>query len=372
MKKLKSEKGVITLITLVTVLFMLSFLISSYVIVSNKVKTEKEMVSETKKIYEPTARMEEIYNSYFSNDDIIPIYTVEQLLSIGSGENISINGKIYTFGEDNTYVLKNSLEFDVDNWQNKLNNNDWVPIGNTDCKFEGNGHTITVTTLANQQKEYNKGNNYSGYIQNGLVLYLDGEFNTRLGHNANSEIWEDLSATGYDFTLYNAVINDKYLYFNGEADSYAMGGTNNVPQYVMAEIVFNSKSTATKVIIHDASILNNYNYRMVAFKNNSIVMGNTYSSSTVMSVPTTVNKIQAVSIALPSTGYLNGERADSVGTTINWSGTINYYLIAKRGGAATMYNFKGNIYCIRLYNRILTDEEVQMNHKIDSERFGIE
>ena len=52
MKNFKSEKGAITIIVLVSVLFFVSFLISSYVIVANKVQAQKEIVQQTRDIYE--------------------------------------------------------------------------------------------------------------------------------------------------------------------------------------------------------------------------------------------------------------------------------------------------------------------------------
>ena len=89
MKRLKSEKGVITMITLVTVLFMISFLISSYIIVANKVRTQKEMMAETKSIYEPKSTMEEILNLLQDNarlalEDIAAMTkkTVEEVAAI--------------------------------------------------------------------------------------------------------------------------------------------------------------------------------------------------------------------------------------------------------------------------------------------------
>lgn len=150
MTKLRDQKGAITMITLITVLFLVSFLMSTYIIISNKVKTQKEMLNETKSIYETKVTMEEIYNSYFSNDAVIPIYTVNQLLAIGNDEKINIDGKIYTFTntEDVTYVLKNDLEF------NALDlglQGDWIPpYENTEllANFDWNGHTIEVTTLS--------------------------------------------------------------------------------------------------------------------------------------------------------------------------------------------------------------------------------
>lgn len=150
MRKLRNEKGAITMITLVTIVFMVSFLMTSYALIANKVKTQKEILAETKAIYEPKLSMEEIYNSYYVNDNIIPISTVEQLLSIGSNEKISIDGKVYTFSntEDSIYLLKNDLEFSAieldleSNWVPPYENEDFV------ADFDWSGHTIKVTKLS--------------------------------------------------------------------------------------------------------------------------------------------------------------------------------------------------------------------------------
>lgn len=156
MKRLKEEKGAITLITLITVLFLVSFLMTSYILISNKVKTQKEILSETRKLYEPKTTMEEIYNSYFINDNIIPIYTVEQLLAIGNDKTVTIDGKVYTFSntEETAYLLKNDLEFNA----NDLNlESDWIaPYENIDllANFDWSGHTIKVTKLNGETITY--------------------------------------------------------------------------------------------------------------------------------------------------------------------------------------------------------------------------
>lgn len=143
MRNLKDQKGMITMLVLITVVFLVSFLISAYLLISSKLKSQQDIVSETKRIYEGTATMDEIYNSYFSNDEIVPIYTAEQLIKIGSKENVIINGKYYNFSKTTKYVLMNDIEFDASKLGLK---NDWVPIGkyiNTSAngftgKFEGN------------------------------------------------------------------------------------------------------------------------------------------------------------------------------------------------------------------------------------------
>ena len=181
MNNLKNEKGAITILVLVSVLFMTAFLISSYVILSNKVQTQKEIVSQTKSIYESGKSMEEIYNSYFDNENVIPIYTKEQLLAIGTEEQISINGRIYNFLNTNavTYILMNDIEFNSIELELE---NDWVPFGSNqsfNANFDGNGYKITVTNLDGVEHIYTKNNNYGGnclltfnIIPNDAVLSL--------------------------------------------------------------------------------------------------------------------------------------------------------------------------------------------------------
>lgn len=164
MKKLKSENGAITIIVLVSVLFFVAFLISSYVIVANKVQTQKEIIEETKRIYAPTMSMEEAYNRYFINDGVIPIYNAKQLLSIGTGDRFNIEGKIYVFSNNASYILEDNLEFTAEEMNLE---NDWIPIGNRteedfNVNFEGNGHTITVTNLDGTKHVYSEKNSYGG------------------------------------------------------------------------------------------------------------------------------------------------------------------------------------------------------------------
>jgi len=111
MKRFKNENGAITVVVIITILFIVSFLITTLAILSNKVRTQKEIISQTRKTYESTKTMEEIYNSFTTNDGVIPIFTAEQLLKIGSGNTVDVNGKFYTFTNDATYILMNDLTY---------------------------------------------------------------------------------------------------------------------------------------------------------------------------------------------------------------------------------------------------------------------
>ena len=170
-RRIKNEKGAVTLLVLVTILFFVAFLITTYMIMVNKAKSQKEVVDQTRQIYNSVSA-EQAYYSYFG-DSVVPIYTVDQLLKIGSGASIQINetgGKIYTFDGTATYVLMNDLQFNYGDLAALYNvTNGWTPIGDTNYNFEGNGKTITVAghssiwvsnTDNDNNYEFNMGNGY--------------------------------------------------------------------------------------------------------------------------------------------------------------------------------------------------------------------
>ena len=67
---MKKERGAITLITLVTILFMLAFLVSTFTIIMNRRQSQAEIKRETKEIYESDVEnAEQVYKSYFAGEN---------------------------------------------------------------------------------------------------------------------------------------------------------------------------------------------------------------------------------------------------------------------------------------------------------------
>lgn len=166
MKKnsVKNQKGAVTLLVLVTILFFVTFLISTYLLVSNRAQSQLEMAKETKRIH-ASDDTEGIYNSLIGGN-IVPVYTVDQLLAMGMEVNKPINelgGRIYSFSEEATYVLMNDLEFESDDWTPIWDMLQWEWING----FEGNGKTITVTSAEWGTYEFNEGNEYRYTLSDG-------------------------------------------------------------------------------------------------------------------------------------------------------------------------------------------------------------
>lgn len=148
-ENLKSEKGAITLIVLVGMLFLTTFLISMYIATANKAQDSAETTKQIQEEYNNIEEANAIYDTYFADKEIIPIYTKEQLEKIGTGEQITIDGKIYTFTPNGYYTLKNDLDLggyyniSTNAWE-VADGKEWTPLPSTFTGIlDGLGHTIT-------------------------------------------------------------------------------------------------------------------------------------------------------------------------------------------------------------------------------------
>ena len=168
----KSQKGAITLIVLVTMLFLMAFLMSLYIRISNKAQTSVETTSEIAKKYNNIDDADTIYNSYFATEDVIPIYTVEQLKKLGSGEQIEIDGKIYNFSANATYIIKNDLDlggYDSENniW---LDEKMWSPLTEDFTGIlDGFGKTIKGLYIDNDYNNQGLFGTLNGTVKNVII-----------------------------------------------------------------------------------------------------------------------------------------------------------------------------------------------------------
>ncbi len=160
---MKKERGSITVLTLVTILFMLSFLISTFVIISNRRQAQAEIKRETKGIYEgEIENKEQIYQSYFAGEnEVIPIYTAEELLKIGTGKKALINNKIYKLNEASNYKLMTDIDFKVadyiSTYPDVFENTTWtehkkilVTLTNQVTNFEYTGRNTNIYSSSNR------------------------------------------------------------------------------------------------------------------------------------------------------------------------------------------------------------------------------
>lgn len=177
---MRNQRGAIALITLATVIFMMAFLLSSFIIISNRLQSQSEIKKETAKTYGVDLdNKEEIYRNYFASETAsIPITTVEQLLSIGTNKEFVIDGKIYKYASDRNYILRRNLDFDVEDYREEYPNvinqtvvngtsvYTWIGVNTLKSKnilsgkFDGQTYKIKILTEG-KTVEYSSTNNFS-------------------------------------------------------------------------------------------------------------------------------------------------------------------------------------------------------------------
>ena len=201
----KSEKGAVTIIVLVAMLFLTALLMSMYIRIANKAQTSAETTKQIEEKYNNIGEAEDIYNSYFSNSDLIPIYTREQLEKIGSGEQVTVNGKIYTFSTTAYYTLQNDLDLggyydETTGIWTVAEGEEWTPLPDTFIGvLDGLGHTISGIYI-NKPEESNQGlfGTLKGTVKNLRMIngYINGKNNIGAIAGINNGIIENCYEDG--------------------------------------------------------------------------------------------------------------------------------------------------------------------------------
>ena len=214
----------------------------------------------------------------------------------------------------------------------------------------------------------------TAYVQDGLIACWDGIENAGAGqHDAAATVWKD-AIGGYEFTLNGVTVNADRMTFAGSTSSYGtLSGDATTSSFVAAkdgtmEIVYRSDTGAgTQVLLQstDSSGL-----AFGIFSGNNIILRSSSSTAAQMLPFTSGANTNCVSVfytsRAPVSAVVNGGKMALSGSNY-WGSPGTTTVIGKRASNAS--GFLGSIYCIRLYNRHLSDEEIAANYEIDQKRF---
>lgn len=207
------------------------------------------------------------------------------------------------------------------------------------------------------------GDDISGYVKDGLIVFWDGIYNTANGHDDSSALWEDLSGNGHHATYNRAnLIGDKYLQTNGRGLQYvALSGSEKTAY----------RTGMTEIVIEPDSI--SAVSGILTWAGNTSGNGSVYLSKS--SVCFNANSSPKKSVACiagrhyyNSELWVDGAPATPTNKTDSW-GNVTSYLASY--ASASAYPFSGKVYALRAYNRVLTNNEILQNWREDQRRFGI-
>ena len=216
----------------------------------------------------------------------------------------------------------------------------------------------------------------SAYVQDGLIACWDGIENAGAGqHNSAATVWKDV-VVGYEFSLTGVIVGDDRMTFAGSSTSYGvLSAADTTSTFEAAtngtlEIVYAARTGSGSQVILQSSANSGLAYSI--FNGTSLIA---FSSSSANNKPvfTFTAGVNTNSAAVRYTGGVPVS-AIANGNTLNTSGN-NYWgnpksetYIGVRSSLNGNY-YDGSIYCIRLYNRQLSDEEIAANQEVDRKRF---
>ena len=395
----KIKKGISMIVLLITIAVFL-ILVTVVTISSNKILNNTKKKQFAREIYEvqnlvDKYKYEKEEYPYTILDDntneSISIDITDEIKNQFENENITEDNKVVLYSIDLNKIGAENITRGI---KNNNNLNDIYAFSNkTGIVYYIDGYKVgnnTYYTLTDELKKiigYGKDNSNEtdskiiseipsvDYVQDGLVLLLDGIRNTRSGHSTNTSIWEDLSGNNYDYTLNNIQINDNNIYFKGTNNSYALRKEN------LSEIFGNTlyDDRTIEIVVKDTSDShiwicgNSSSRKAIGIYGERLTVSIPPDNVSTFSLKNSVLKVNNYSILHKKEGeicaYQNNEQLVNTNNLNCWthSGEVSY--IGNRSTNGTPLN--GEIYSIRVYNRILTEKEINYNYQIDKKRFGI-
>lgn len=222
----------------------------------------------------------------------------------------------------------------------------------------------------------------SEYVKNGLVVFYDAINNMGSSHSNNAKTWRDLSGNGND-AIYSGsgelTWNDKAYDFVDSANNYFVSkkaiSLENKSRTI--EVVCsleedgleniigfgsNTSGALNDIIYYNNGInLNNYNdtdaQKGINYK---LKLGKTYSNTIIYN---SENKT--------ATYYTDANSKKNVELDIALNTVSGKLQIGKGINSAHNKNKRLKIQAIRIYNRVLTEEERNTNYELDKVRYEI-
>lgn len=211
-----------------------------------------------------------------------------------------------------------------------------------------------------------------------LLIQWDGIDNAGAGtHDPGATTWKNIApnATGYDLVLTGggAWSDGKALAVNGTSATYDAGAA---PSCKTIEVVFKMAENKAGVLLYGG---NQSTRQLVAFSVSGTT-GKCYCEGLANVAHPTVNwefdaeAMRSVAATFDNPGqvatamFADGEARTDGSHTSAWGLTTQKIAIGAYGNGN--YPWVGEVYTVRMYDCVLTAEEIAANHAIDILRFG--
>ena len=206
------------------------------------------------------------------------------------------------------------------------------------------------------------------YVQNGLVVMWDGIENAGWGvHDASATTWQDLIGTRDLMidTTYQTIGTNCVDFINSATGCKLASEISDVNSI---EFCGTTSKTSEQAIFRAALGIGSYSYFTVwyyrgAFGSGSFMKGYNYDVNTPITIYSAKSgNDDSTFVATAKNGIVT--TPDGVTNSYNRSGDYGF-------GFRTQYTYSGRTFCVRVYSRALTAEEIAANYAIDKARFNL-
>ena len=218
------------------------------------------------------------------------------------------------------------------------------------------------------------------YVQDGLILYYDAINNTGNGHSSSTTTWKDLSGHGNDLTLYNfgntstSGWSDNALNFDGVND---YGNVTTLENYMKGDFTI-SLRFYTEQYNNYRGLFGNHmgggdtQEGIVAQFDNSILYVGHHGKSVGLDHELVTNKEITLTILMSTSigikAYINGNFVQQVPISTQATLRDANFWVGKSLDRAERY-FIGRMNNFMIYDRLLSDSEIEQNYKTDLMRY---
>lgn len=202
-----------------------------------------------------------------------------------------------------------------------------------------------------------------GYIAKGMVLHLDGS-------DFDGTQWLD-RVSDMPFVIGDGTPTQSAgggVYFNGSASMYSDSVIDNPYNSGTIEVVLKAANASNNMVV----FFQGANNKLAYILNVNSVAFTTATSNRPTKAIGDVTKLYTHSIS-SSVNYFNGNSMGASGN-VKWQNQATHNMVIGDYWYNTSshgYKYYGYIYQIRVYNRVLTEDEVLHNASVDIEKYGI-
>lgn len=218
------------------------------------------------------------------------------------------------------------------------------------------------------------------YIQDGLVAMFDGQWNSGRGvHSASANVWVDLVGDNdLNVMLNNVIIGDNYL-LNTSYNSciaYKEGEIYCKTQEIVMQVDDYDPAKSAFVIANNVNDYNgNFHWSYNTFS--ALMTGSAgRETRSYFNYPITDRGIHTCSASglteSPiATCIMDGAKQTDSRSPTGRDGAKGYFVLGGLNPIQKFYGTKCKIFCVRLYKRNLSIDEMLFNQRIDNERFNL-